>query len=286
MSRIFELLRQAKLDAELLQNSVATTAAANSRNFELLQQDRKDELLFDDVKSPAITSTELDLPRPAVYSGSGETFKLVQRIFLADAVLAPRVVVFCPVEARNADNWICVQAADLLANNVQDSSVCLVDANLPHPSLHNYFEVENFGGLAGAMTETGPVVGFTQSVDRGHLRLMSAGVISASADADSVLDSGRLRARMSELRAKFDYILIDAPPATSGFPTGLLARLVDGFILLVEPGFTPRQAAREAKDNIEAAGGRVLGVVLHRRELPFGPRTEQRQRRLKRAKNS
>jgi hypothetical protein len=234
MSRIFELLRQAKLDAELLQNSVATTAEANSRNFELLQQDRKDELLFDDVKSPAITSTELDLPRPAVYSGSGETFKLVQRIFLADAVLAPRVVVFCFVEDRNEDNWICAQAADLLANNVQDSSVCLM----------------------------------------------------ASADVDSLLASGRLRARMSELRAKVDYILIDAPPATSGFSPGLLAPLVDGFILLVEPGFTPRQAAREAKDNIEAAGGRVLGVVLHRRELSFGPRTERRQRSLKRARNS
>lgn len=285
MSRIFELLRQAKLDAELLQNSVATTAGTNSRNFELLQQDRKDELLFDDVKSPAITSTDLDLPPPAVYSGSGETFKLVQRIFLADAVLAPRVVVFCPVEDRDEDNWICAQAADLLANNVQDSSVCLMDANLAHPSLHNYFDVENLGGLAGAMTETGPVVGFTQSVE-GHLRLMSAGVISTSADADSLLASGRLRARMSELRAKFDYILIDAPPATSGFPTGLLATLVDGFILLVEPGFTPRHAAREAKDNIEAAGGRVLGVVLHRRELSFGPRTEQRRRSLKRARNS
>jgi hypothetical protein len=286
MSRIFELLRQAKLDGELLQKSVAVTAGANSRNFELLQQDQKDELLFDDVKSPAITSTELDLPRPAGYSGTGETFKLVQRIFLADTALAPRVVVFCAVEDRSEDNWTCAQAADLLANNIQDSSVCLMDANLARPSLHNYFDVENCGGLAGAMTETGPILGFTQSVDRGQLRLMSAGVISTSADADSVLGSGRLRARMSELRAKFDYILIDAPPAIGGFPPALLATLVDGFILLVEPGFTPRQAAREAKDNIEAAGGRVLGVVLHRRELAFGLRTDQRQRNSRPARNS
>ena len=43
-------------------------------------------------------------------------------------------------------------------------------------------------------------------------------------------------------------------------------------MLLIEPSFTPRQAAREAKDGIEAIGGRVLGVVLHRRELPFESR--------------
>ena len=51
MSRIFELLRQSKLDAELLQKPVAQTATTNSRNFELLQQAQKDELLFEDVKS-------------------------------------------------------------------------------------------------------------------------------------------------------------------------------------------------------------------------------------------
>jgi succinoglycan biosynthesis transport protein ExoP len=195
-------------------------------------------------------------------------------------------VVFCAVEQRDKDNWTCAQAADLLANNIQDSSVCLIDANLERPSLHNYFDVENCGGLAGAILETGPVVGFTQPVDRGHLRLMSAGVISAGANADSVLGSGRLHARMAELRKKFDYILIDAPPATSGSTTALLATLVDGFILLVEPSFTPRQAAREAKDNIEAAGGRVLGVVLHRRELPFEPQTEKRRHSSKEARNS
>jgi protein-tyrosine kinase len=101
-----------------------------------------------------------------------------------------------------------------------------------------------------------------------------------------VLSSGRLRARMSELRASFDYVLVDGPPAATGSITAHLAALVDGVILVVEPSFTPRQAAREAKDNIEAAGGRVLGVVLHRRELPFRHRTGQPQRSSKPARNS
>jgi receptor protein-tyrosine kinase len=84
-----------------------------------------------------------------------------------------------------------------------------------------------------------------------------------------MLASSRLRARITELRTKFDYILIDAPPAKAVSPTAYLAKLVDGFILLIEPSFTPQQAARNAKNNIEAAGGRVLGVVLLRRELRF-----------------
>jgi Mrp family chromosome partitioning ATPase len=41
---------------------------------------------------------------------------------------------------------------------------------------------------------------------------------------------------------------------STGSITTHLAALVDGVILVVEPSFTPQQAAREAKDNIEAAG--------------------------------
>jgi hypothetical protein len=284
MSRMFELLRQAQLDGELLQRPVAPTGATNSRNFELLRQAQKEEL-FEDTESPAAVPTVLAPPRPAAYSG-GETFRLVQRLFLADAALAPRAVVFCAVERRSEDSCISARVAELVASHTQGSSVCVMDANLARPSLHAYFDVENRGGLAGAILETGPVVEFTRPLGRGYLRLMSAGVLSPGADAKQVLTSERLGARMSELRASFDYILIDAPPAAPGSVTAQLAAIVDGVILVVEPSFTPKQAARGAKDAIEAAGGRVLGVVLHRRELPFRPRTNQRQRSSEPVQNS
>lgn len=283
MSRIFELLRQAQLDGALLQRPIAPTAT-NSRNFELLSQAQKDQLLFEGTASPAAVPTEL-APPPAEYSG-GEIFKLVQRLFLADGALAPRAVVFCAVEQRSEDSWICARAAELLASHTQGSSVCVMDANLASPSLHDYFDVENRGGLAGAILETGPVKDFTRSLGRGYLQLMSAGVLSPGAAANELLASGRLRARMSELRASFDYMLVDAPPAATGSVTAHLAALVDGVILVVEPSFTPRQAAREAKENVEAAGGRVLGVVLHRRGLPFRNRAGQPQRSSKPPRNS
>ena len=153
-----------------------------------------------------------------------------------------------------------------------------MDANVARPSVHSYFHVDNGGGLSGAVLDDGPVMGFTRPLDGGRLRLMCAGAPSAGVDTNEMLASSRLHERMSELRTKFDYILIDAPPATADSPTAYLAKLVDGFILLVEPSFTPQQAALTAKNNIEAAGGRVLGVVLLRRELRFRSRTAQGRR--------
>ena len=277
MSRMFELMGQAQLDESLLEKPVVPTTAsgsANSHNFELLRQAEKDELLFNTAESKAAVSAELAPSTAPSSSACGETFKLVHRLFLAEAALAPRVVVFCPVDLRNEDSCTCAQAAELLASQSQDVSVCVVDANVARPSLHSYFHVDNGGGgLSRAIIDEGPVMGFTRPLDGGRLRLMSAGTPPAGEDANEMLASSRLRARMTELRTKFDYILIDAPPATTGSPTAYLAKLVDGFILLIEPSFTPQQAARTAKNNIEAAGGRVLGVVLLRRELRFRSRT-------------
>jgi protein-tyrosine kinase len=283
MSHIFELLREAQQERAILDRSIASTAT-NSRNFEVLRLAQKDARLFEAVGPQAAVPIEPAPPRPAEFSRD-ETFKLVQRVFLSAGAAAPRAVVFCAIDEGSRRNWICARAAELLASHTQ-RSVCLVDANLATPGLHNYFEVENRRGLAGAISEPGPIKDFTRPLGTGCLRLMSAGVLLPGADSNAVLASGRLRARISEIRASFDYLLLDAPPASGSSITSYLAGLADGVILIVEPSFTPRQAALEAKGDIEAAGGRVLGVVLDRRGLTFSDRTGQPENGSKTARNS
>jgi Mrp family chromosome partitioning ATPase len=111
-------------------------------------------------------------------------------------------------------------------------------------------------------------------------------VLPPRVDYNAVLASGRLRARISEIRASFDYVVVDAPPAAASSVTGNLAGLADGVILIVEPSFTPRQAACDAKLDIEAAGGRVLGVVFDRRGLALPVGTGQPEKSSKPAPNS
>jgi Cellulose biosynthesis protein BcsQ len=254
ISRIFEWLRGVKLDPEIL------PAAVDIRDFE---QVPKDDPLFKYRDTPTVQSPGMAPQQTLDYAC--EIFKLLQRLFLARAALASRVVVCCAIEQRGENNYISAQAAELLADLTQGSAVCVVDANLDRPSLHTYFDVQNRRGLADAMLETGLILEFTQSIGRGRLQLMSAGVLRTGLRAHEILTLGRIRARMRELQASFDYILIDAPPVGNDSITAQWAALVDGFVLVVEPNFTSRQAARQAKGIIEAGGGRVLGAVWLRR---------------------
>ena len=164
-----------------------------------------------------------------------------------------RAIVFCGVDEGKGRDWICAQTAELLAT-IKQSSICIVDANVTNPSLHTYFGVENNLGLSAALVEIGPVMDFTQPTGREHLRLMNAGEPSLGLNSGPGLASARLAARIRELRANFDYVLMNAPPATRDSVTGYLGAMADGVVLIIEPSFTPRQATREIKEEIEAAG--------------------------------
>jgi protein-tyrosine kinase len=275
MSRTFEMLKQAQRDQELLKQS-APLAATHSRNLDALHRAGRDQELFDVPSVPETFQTE---PAPPLTGFlRGETFKLIQHLFLATNTVSPRVVVFCGVDNEVGRDWICAHTAELLANLKKDS-ICIVDANLASPSLHSYFGVANDHGLSAALVESGPVMDFTQQIGRGRLRLLNAGEPSIGLNSGPVLASARLAARVRELRASFDYVLVNAPPATRDSVTGFLGSMADGVVLIVEPSFSPREATREIKEEIEAAGGRVLGVVLHRRALSLSDLTNLQERK-------
>jgi Mrp family chromosome partitioning ATPase len=261
-TRTLEALRQPRQKEAFLEPTIPLTEKKNVNALEILCRDLRSQQRLGDPDVPAIVPEA----RQTSASFSGETFQLVRRLFLAAEDEAPRAVVFSTVDQGNARNWISARVAELLICHTP-SSVCIVDADLANPSLHTYFGVENGEGLAQAVLERGTVQEFARSVSPSGLHLISAGALPPGADSQSLLASGRLEARISELRARFGYVVVNAPPATGNCVVAYLAALTDGAILVVEPSLTPRQAAREAKEGIEAAGGRVLGVVLWRRAL-------------------
>ncbi len=268
MSKMFEMLQQAQRDQELLKQSVPS-AAIRSRNLDVLHRSGMDQQLFDIPLVPETSQNEPG-PPPAGFS-RGETFKLIQQLFLTVNSVSPRAVVFCGVDEEVGRDWICAQTAELLAY-LKPGSICVVDANVSSPSLHSYFGVKNVHGLSAALVEPGAVMDFTQQIGRGRLRLLNAGEPSMGLNSGPVIAPARLAGRIRELRSIFDYVLVNAPPATRNSVTGYLGPLADGVVLIVEPSFTSRQATLEIKEEIEAAGGRVLGVILHRRALSLSDR--------------
>lgn len=250
-----------------------------SRNYELLQNLGKAEQMLDTPDMlPAAQGLEPPLaipPHNSEVSPSPLTMeeeqreqvaKLVQRLFLLPSKDAARAVVFSGSEPGNGCSWICARAAEILAAHVS-GSVCIVDANLRSPSLHQHFGVENHHGLAESLSSSEPLRSFVQPVGRKNLWLLSCGAETENGQA--LLGSDRMRARIAELRSQVDYVLVDAPAITLGNDAVSLALSVDGLVLVLKANSSRRDSVRKAVQDLGETRVQVLGAVLNQRTFPI-----------------
>jgi Mrp family chromosome partitioning ATPase len=70
---------------------------------------------------------------------------------------------------------------------------------------------------------------------------------------------------LQTVRERFQYVIVDAPPIQGHPETLVLSRKADGVVLVIEAERTRKQTALWAKQQIHDVGGRLLGVVLNKR---------------------
>jgi len=239
-----------------------------SRTFEAIQRvelERAQQLGVA-AAPPQLKSTVVESRAvKSVRVGEEEVLKLVQRVFRS-APDAPRVVVFSAIGHGDGCTWVSSSAAMTLAAQTS-ASICVIDANLRTPGLHNVFGIDNAVGFTDAIAQSAPIRSFAQQISGSNLWVIPCGSI-ATQSATSI-NSEVLRARIAELRSEFDYVLIDAPPTNMYADAITLARLSDGMILVLQSNATRREAALKAKESCEIAQVRLLGAVLNKRTFPI-----------------
>ena len=75
------------------------------------------------------------------------------------------------------------------------------------------------------------------------------------------------------VKAEFDYVVFDSPPVHAVADALILGVKTDGLVLCVKGGKTPRDVVVKARNRLQQANVRVLGVVINnlRQDLPrFG----------------
>ncbi len=137
-------------------------------------------------------------------------------------------------------------------------SVILIDADFRSAAQHVVFGLKPQRGLAEVLTGACPAETAIRRVEA--ISLMMAG--TTTDDASAQLDSPQLDGLLDELRARFELIILDSPPALAVTDATLLAARADVTILVVRADHTARADAAEAIETLIRATDRMLGVVL------------------------
>lgn len=139
--------------------------------------------------------------------------------------------------------------------------VILIDCDLRMPVQHKIFSYDNLIGLTSAISGSFPLEKCIQTTDIENLDILSAGPIPPN--PAEMVGSDRMTKLLAELKEKYDYILIDAPPVLAVTDAVLLSTKVDGVILVTLAGKTRIDRGLEAKEQLTRAKARILGVVLN-----------------------
>ena len=140
--------------------------------------------------------------------------------------------------------------------------VLIVDCDLRKPRLHQVFHVSNRFGLVNQLTSAVDPDAVFLPTEVPNLWVTPSGPIPPN--PSELLASDRMREWLKTARARFDYVVVDTPPALAVTDATLVGMLVDGVVLTLRSGKVTRDEARLCRDKLRQAGIKILGAVLNR----------------------
>ncbi|MDA4892726.1 MULTISPECIES: polysaccharide biosynthesis tyrosine autokinase [Microbacterium] len=144
----------------------------------------------------------------------------------------------------------------------------LVDADLRRPRAAEIFGLESAAGLTDVVRGTLTLEEAVVEGDESRPDLLLSGDVPPN--AATILTSHAFETMLSDAAAEHDVVIIDSPPVLTVADTNLLAPLADGVIVVVDASRTRRAQLAATLRSLEAAGARIVGVVLNKVRLERG----------------
>ena len=139
--------------------------------------------------------------------------------------------------------------------------ILVIDGDLRKGRCHQLVNLRNHAGLSNVLTGQADLTQCIQPTAIPSLYLLSRGAWAPN-PAD-LLMSQKMRDVLSELRAQFDFIVIDSPPIIAVSDPAVLSTLSDGVVLVFHGQKTTTPSARRALERLDRIGAPVLGVILN-----------------------
>lgn len=154
-------------------------------------------------------------------------------------------------------------AANLAISLAQSGKrVILVDCDLKSAKMQELFRLPRLGdSLKSIMAAEVDLRMAVRTCEVPNLFLLPAG--RGPMDPVDLLTRPKFRELMAELRASYEYVIIDAPSTLAEKEFAVLAAAADGVVLVVRSGSDALSRSDRARGQVMEAGARVLGAIVN-----------------------
>lgn len=235
---------------------------------DLLDNTVKDRETLEEITGTGIVgSIPLDKERrkqPAISfdsdnSGIAEAFrKLRTNLQFLSVDSPPRVIVVTSSMPSEGKSTTAINIALALAE--AEHNVVLVDGDMRRPTMHKYLDLIGPVGFSTVLSGAASLEEALQKTRFPGLTVLTSGAVPPN--PSELLGSQSARHLLAELRAKFDYVIVDSTPLLAVTDAAILAASADGALIITRFGQTKRDQLTHAVGNLESVGAPILGAIF------------------------
>lgn len=202
---------------------------------------------------------------PEILWDSRSAFSEAMRVFRTSIQLSStsrqsRVIAVTSCQPGEGKSTLSTNLAAALAQG--GKRVVVVDTDMRRPSLLWRLKLTGKRGLSEYLTGAETLEGIIQT----HKTLTTLDMIpsgSAPPLPADLLASDQMKHFVEQLRERYEYVILDTPPALSVTDPLIVSSLADGLVLVIRQGVCTRAMLSRAAEIFHDVGIKVYGFVLN-----------------------
>jgi len=215
------------------------------------------------LESDTIDTNMVALLEPQSFEA--EQFKILRtKLLFPHSGKPARSIMVTSTVPGEGKSFVTANLAVSIAQSIQEH-VLIIDCDMRIPSIHKRFGFGKVPGLSEYLADKTPLEDLMLKTKVDKLSIIPAG--KPPHNPSELLSSPKMSALLKEVKERYSdrYIVIDSPPPLLTAETHAMSRQVDGILLVVKYGSTPRKMVSEL---IEIIGKeKLLGVVFNNLDM-------------------
>jgi len=172
----------------------------------------------------------------------------------------PKTILVTSAVSGEGKSFVAANLAITIATEFNHHAL-LVDCDLRNPTLSGMFGLRNTMGLSDYLKGEADIADLFMKTSIEKLSVISSGRIQEN--PAEMIGSKKMENLVKDLGSRYSdrYIIFDSSPVLATTEPSVLNKMVDGIVVVVKAGETPRDSVSRAIKHLK--GNKILGFVLN-----------------------
>jgi polysaccharide biosynthesis transport protein len=143
--------------------------------------------------------------------------------------------------------------------------VILLDCDMRNPRVHRAMNLYATNGMSTYLSGNSDLLSTIQLSSVPNLWVIAAGRMPPN--PAELLGSPKMKQGLSQLGEQYDHIVLDTPPVLAVTDARIIGTLVDGVILVIKAGETPKEAVQRTRKLLQDVHAHLIGAILNKVDM-------------------